>query len=148
LSLPALFLLGASLFPSFAMNVNPSMAAPLASKILGDLSKNNPVVKELLTAILKAMEHVGAHKVTGRKQGVSLLSLFMYRLVYCHLFFFFSFFFVQPPWTQVADMLFTAFVFHPMPSRYGQVPAIGPFKCGTYHVALINNVSHCGMNRQ
>ena len=82
------------------------MAAPLASKNLGDLSKNNPVVKELLTAILKAVEHVGAHKVTGRRQGVSLLSLFMYRLVYCRLFFFFSFFFVQPPWTQVAYMLF------------------------------------------
>jgi len=115
LSLPALFLLlhhffifsiGASLFPSFAMNINPSMVAPLASKNLGDLSKNNHVVKELLTAILKAVEHVGAHKVTDRKQGVSLLSLFMYRLVYCRLFFFFSFFFVQPPWTQVADMVF------------------------------------------
>jgi hypothetical protein len=102
LSLPALFLLlhhffifsiGASLLlPSVAMNVNPSMAAPLASKNLGDLSKNSPAVKELLLAVLKAVEHVGAHKVTGRKQGVSLLSLFMYRLVYCRLFFFFFFF--------------------------------------------------------
>jgi len=44
--------------PSFAMNINPSILAPLASKNLGDLSKNNPVVKELLTAILKAVEHV------------------------------------------------------------------------------------------
>jgi hypothetical protein len=52
------------------MNINPGMAAPLASKNLGDLSKNNPAVKELLTAILKAVEHVGAHKVTGRKQPV------------------------------------------------------------------------------
>jgi len=74
------------------MNVNPSMAATLASKNLGDLSKNNPVVKELLTAILKAVEHVGAHKVTGRKQGVSFLSLSIYHLVYCRLFFFFFFF--------------------------------------------------------
>jgi len=88
------------------MNINPGMAASLASKNLGDLSKNNPAVKELLTAILKAMEHVGAHKVTGRKQGVSLLSFSIYRLVYCRLFSFFFFFFVQPPWTQVADMLF------------------------------------------
>jgi hypothetical protein len=35
------------------------------------LSKNTPGVKELLTAILKAIENVGAHKVTRRKQGVS-----------------------------------------------------------------------------
>jgi hypothetical protein len=42
--------------------------------------------------VLKAVEHVGAHKVTGRKQGVSLLSLFMYRLVYFRLLFFFFFF--------------------------------------------------------
>jgi hypothetical protein len=62
------------------MNVDPSMAAPLASKNLGDLSKNNPAVRELFTAILKAVEHVGAHKVTGRKQGVSLLSFSTYRL--------------------------------------------------------------------
>jgi hypothetical protein len=74
------------------MNINPGMAAPLASKNLGDLSKNHPAVKELLTAILKAVEHVGAHKVTGRKQGVSLLSFSIYRLVYCRLFFFFFFF--------------------------------------------------------
>jgi hypothetical protein len=88
-----IFSTGASfLLPSVAMNVNPSMAAPLASKNLGDLSKNSPAVKELLLAVLKAVEHVGAHKVTGRKQGVSFLSLFMYRLVYCRLFFFFFFF--------------------------------------------------------
>jgi hypothetical protein len=42
-----------------------------ASKNLGDLSKNNLAVKELLMAILKAVENVGAHKVTGRKQGIS-----------------------------------------------------------------------------
>jgi hypothetical protein len=29
-------------FFSFAMNVNPNMVAPFASKSLGDLSKNNP----------------------------------------------------------------------------------------------------------
>jgi hypothetical protein len=71
------------------MNINPGMAAPLASKNLGDLSKNNPAVKELLMAILKAVEHVGAHKA---KQGVSLLSFSIYRLVYCLFFFFFFFF--------------------------------------------------------
>jgi hypothetical protein len=88
------FCIGALLFPSlpFAMNINPGMVVPLASKNLGDLSKNNPAVKELLTAILKAVEHVGAHKVTGRKQGVGLLSFSIYRLVYCRLFSFFFFF--------------------------------------------------------
>jgi hypothetical protein len=116
LSLPALFFPSPSFFYfqhqcialpffSFALNINPSMAAPFAFKNLGDLSKNNPAVKELLMAILKAVEHAGAHKVTGQKQGVSYLLLFIFLLVDCHLFFFFSFFFVQPPWTQVADML-------------------------------------------
>jgi hypothetical protein len=89
-----IFSISASLFPffPFALNINPSMAAPFAFKNLGDLSKNNPAVKELLVAILKAVEHAGAHKVTGRKQGVSYLLLFIFLLVYCHLFFFFSFF--------------------------------------------------------
>ena len=48
----------------FTMNINPGIATPLASKNLGDLSMNTPAVKELLTAILKAAEHVGAHKKT------------------------------------------------------------------------------------
>jgi hypothetical protein len=46
------------------MNINPGVSVPLASRNLGDLSKNTPAVKELLMAILKAMENVGAHKVT------------------------------------------------------------------------------------
>jgi hypothetical protein len=44
------------------MNINPGVSVPLVSKNLGDLSKNTPVVKELLMAILQAMENVGAHK--------------------------------------------------------------------------------------
>jgi hypothetical protein len=36
-----------------------------ASKNLGDFSKNNPVVKELRMAILKAVENVEAYKITG-----------------------------------------------------------------------------------
>jgi hypothetical protein len=102
LSLPALFFslihhffifsICASLFPSFAMTVNPSMAAPFASKNLGDLSKNNPVVKELLTAILKAVEHVVAHKVTGWSKGKVFFRYPFIILFYCRLFFFFFFF--------------------------------------------------------
>jgi hypothetical protein len=48
---------------SFTMNINPGMAAPFVSKNLGNLS--NPAVKELLMAVLKAVENVGAHKATG-----------------------------------------------------------------------------------
>jgi hypothetical protein len=44
---------------------------PFCSKNLGDLSKDNPSVNELLSAILKAVETTGIHKITGRKQGVS-----------------------------------------------------------------------------
>jgi hypothetical protein len=87
------------------MNINPGMAATFASKNLGDLSKNIPAVKELLLAILKAVESVGGHKVTGRKQGVSCLLLFIYHLVFSLIFLLF-FTFVQLPWTQVADKLF------------------------------------------
>jgi hypothetical protein len=53
------------------MNFNPGMVVPLGSKKLGDLSRNTPMVNELLTAILKAAQIVGPHKITGRKQGVS-----------------------------------------------------------------------------
>ncbi len=89
------------------MNINPGMVTLLASKNLGDLSKNTPTVKELPMAILKAVENVGAHKITGGKQGVSIcccpfISPF---IVACFSFYIF-FLFVQPLWTQVADMLF------------------------------------------
>jgi hypothetical protein len=82
LSLPALFsphiifiILSVSAFLAslpFTMNINPGMVTLLASKNLGDLSKNTPAVKELLMAILKAVENVGAHKITGGKQCVSI----------------------------------------------------------------------------
>jgi hypothetical protein len=49
------------------MNINPGMVAPLAFKNIVDLSKNTPTVKELLSAILKAVEHVGAHKIFSQK---------------------------------------------------------------------------------
>ncbi len=48
-------------------------AVPFASKNVGDLSKNNAEVNELLFAILRAVEVVEAHKATGRKQSISLL---------------------------------------------------------------------------
>jgi hypothetical protein len=53
------------------MNNNPGMVVPLGSKKLGDLSRDTPKINELFTAILNAVQVVGAHKVTGRKQGVS-----------------------------------------------------------------------------
>jgi len=53
------------------VNINPGVLAPLASKNLGDLSKNTPAVKELLMAILKAMENVGAHKVSTQNSWQS-----------------------------------------------------------------------------
>jgi hypothetical protein len=57
------------------MNINPGMVAPLASKNIVHLSKNTPVVKELLSAILKAMEHVGAHKIFSQKCTFLFLSI-------------------------------------------------------------------------
>jgi hypothetical protein len=53
------------------MNNNPGMGIPLGSKKLSDLSRNTPEINELFTAILNAIQVFGAHKVTGRKQGVS-----------------------------------------------------------------------------
>jgi hypothetical protein len=53
------------------MNINPGMMMAFGTKNLGDLSKNTPVVNELPSAILKAVETVGAHTFTGRKQGIS-----------------------------------------------------------------------------
>jgi hypothetical protein len=58
------------------MSINPGAAIPFGSKNLGDLSKNTPAVNQLLTAILKAFETVGAHKFMGRKQGVSCCFIF------------------------------------------------------------------------
>jgi hypothetical protein len=75
------------------MSINPGAAIPFGSKKLGDLSKNTPAVNQLLTAILKAVETVGAHKFTGRKQGVSCCLFFppFYSLSISN---FISFFFV------------------------------------------------------
>jgi len=42
------------------MNINPGTAVPFGPKHLGDLSKHTPAVNELLTAILKVVEMVGA----------------------------------------------------------------------------------------
>ncbi len=53
------------------MNINPGMVVPLGSKKLSDLSRDTPEINELFTAILNAVQVVGAHKVTGRKKGVS-----------------------------------------------------------------------------
>jgi hypothetical protein len=58
------------------MSIDPGAAIPFGSKNLGDLSKNTPAVNQLLTAILKAVETVGAYKFTGRKQGVSCYLFF------------------------------------------------------------------------
>jgi hypothetical protein len=52
------------------MNVNAAIAA--SSKNLGDLSKNTPEVNDLMLAILRAVERLGAHKAMGQKQSVSL----------------------------------------------------------------------------
>jgi hypothetical protein len=65
------------------MSTDDIIAVPFGSKNLGDLSKSNYEVNELLFAILRAAENVGAHKSTGRKQGISI------HLIYCHLFFLF-----------------------------------------------------------
>jgi hypothetical protein len=60
------------------MSINPSVAVPFGSKYLGNLSKNTPMVNELLTAILKAVKTVGAHEFTGRKYCVSMLLSFLH----------------------------------------------------------------------
>lgn len=52
------------------MSINPGMVVPFSSKNPGELFKNS-WVNRLLTAVLKAVETLGAHKFTGRKQGVS-----------------------------------------------------------------------------
>jgi hypothetical protein len=53
------------------MNPDANAVVPFASKNLGDLSKNNAEVNEVLFTILRAVEVVEAHKATGRKPSVS-----------------------------------------------------------------------------
>jgi hypothetical protein len=43
------------------------------AKNVGDLSKNTVELDDLMFAILRAVDHVGIHKATSRKQGVSFL---------------------------------------------------------------------------
>ena len=63
-----------SLFFSPMMSINAAIGA--SSKNLGDLSKNTPEVNDVMLAILRAVEHVGAHKATGRKKSDQILSHF------------------------------------------------------------------------
>jgi hypothetical protein len=49
------------------MNFNAAIAAPSE-----DLSKNIAEVNDLMLAILRAVECVGAHKATGWKQSIYL----------------------------------------------------------------------------
>ncbi len=60
------------------MSADADVAVPFGSKNLGDLSKNSYEGNELLFAILRAVENVGAQKCTGRKLGISPC------LIYCH----------------------------------------------------------------
>jgi hypothetical protein len=53
------------------MSADNNVVVPFGLKNLGDLSKNNCEINELLFAILRAVENVGAQKCTGRKQGIS-----------------------------------------------------------------------------
>ena len=66
------------------MSADANITVPFGSKNLGDLSKSSFEVNELFFAILRAVENVGAHKSTGRKQGVSI------HFVYCVALFFFN----------------------------------------------------------
>ena len=66
------------------MSADANITVPFGSKNLGDLSKSSYEVNELFFAILRAVENVGAHKSTGRKQGVSICS------IYCNVLFFFD----------------------------------------------------------
>jgi hypothetical protein len=67
------------------MSTDANIAVPFGSKNLGDLSKNNYDINELLFAILRAVKNVGAYKATRRKQSIST------HLIYCHLLLFFDF---------------------------------------------------------
>jgi hypothetical protein len=58
------------------MNINPGVAVTFGTKNLDELS--NFMVNELLTAILKAVEAVGAPKLTEGKQGVSCCLFFAF----------------------------------------------------------------------
>jgi hypothetical protein len=66
------------------MSADANITVPFGSKNLGDLSKSNHEINELFFAILQAVKNVGAHKSTGRKQGISIRSM------YCHVLFFFD----------------------------------------------------------
>jgi hypothetical protein len=75
------------------MNINPGMVMPFSSKNFGDLSKDNPNENELLTAILKAVENVGTHKITSMKQEVSscsFISAAIYAIIFLTIFTLFS----------------------------------------------------------
>jgi hypothetical protein len=85
------------------MNNNPDMVIPLGSKKLGNLSRNTPEINKLFLAILNAVQVVGAHKVTRRKQGVSYVCVStLAKMPFCY----YLSFIVQPTWSQVADLLF------------------------------------------
>jgi hypothetical protein len=65
------------------MNTDANIAVPfgfenLGSKNLGDLSKNNTEVNELVFAILRAVKKVAPHKFTSWNQGVSCCSLLLH----------------------------------------------------------------------
>ena len=62
------------------MNANAATAA--LSKNLGDLSKNTAAINNLMLAILRVVEHVGAHKATGREQSVSFYFFCLLLLLY------------------------------------------------------------------
>jgi len=70
----------------------------LHQKNLGDLSKNTAEVNDLMLAILRAVQHIGAHKATGCKQSVSiffswlLLLIFFFLTLFLNLFYFILFY--------------------------------------------------------
>jgi hypothetical protein len=67
------------------MNMNLGMVVPLGCKKLGNLSRNTPEINELFLAILNAVQVVGAHKVTRRKQGVSFVCVStLLLMLYCY----------------------------------------------------------------
>jgi hypothetical protein len=73
---------------SFIMSLNPGMVVPFGSKNLGQFVQEYSHGKWDLTAILKAVETVGAPKFTGRKQGISCchISAFLWMLIFLTLF--------------------------------------------------------------
>jgi hypothetical protein len=58
-------------------------------------------------AILRAVEHIGAHKATGQKQSVSIYLSLLLLLIFFFLTLFLNlFYFIQPPWGQEMNLLF------------------------------------------